>query len=66
MKQSHHMLCEVVPFCVADLRPEAIRDSLREEVQLYLHGGWTLRAAPAVDGMVYLIFVRKETKLSPA
>jgi hypothetical protein len=56
------MLCEVVPLCVENLRPEAIRDRLREEVQLYLHGGWTLRAQAVYGDFIYLTFVRKEAR----
>lgn len=35
---------------------------LQEEVQLRLDLDWTLRAAPCIGEIVYLIFVRKEAK----
>lgn len=61
MKQSHVLRCEVVPV-VASSPPKGAGNRLQEEVQRRLDCGWTLRAAPATDGMVYLIFVRKEAK----
>ncbi len=61
MKQSHHMLCEVVPIHATG-SPEAVRDRLQREIQLYLHGGWTLRAAPVVGEFVHLVFVCKVSK----
>lgn len=61
MKQSHVLRCKVVPV-VAASPPKGAGNRLQEEVQRRLDRGWTLRAAPSVDGMVYLIFVRKEAK----
>ena len=62
MKQSHHMRCEIVVPTSNGGGKEGVARELAKEIQERLDKGWTLRAAPVMNGQPYLIFVRKEAK----
>ncbi len=65
MKQSHVLRCEVAALrCSGNGVVDCISTWIAEETQKRLDRGWTLRAAPVVDSVIYLIFVRKEAKRS--
>jgi len=72
MKQSHVLRCETVPIPCGSppghphpptvARTKNISAWISKEIQERLDKGWTLRAAPTVDGVVYLVFVCKEAR----